>query len=305
MRPTVKQVEVKEYAGQRLDNFLLRYFKGIPKSKVYKMLRRGEVRVNGGRKKPSYRLIEGDEVRIPPVRTGEAAPNSFDKLSWKKIEASILFEDSDLIVLNKPSGMAVHGGSGISDGIIELLRKGRPGSMLELVHRLDRDTSGCLAVAKNRNTLLSLHSKFREGRVRKKYEVIVVGRWPKKLRSVRKSLSRYMLGNGERRVRVDSNGDMARTDFEIKEHKADSASWLTAFPKTGRTHQIRVHCSSSGYPIFGDEKYCPKKMAYRPGRLMLHASSIQFLGIPSMPDKFEVAPDDDFLSIWEGISSED
>ena len=305
MTATVKHVEVKEYAGQRLDNFLLRYLRGIPRSKVYKMLRRGEVRVNGGRKKPNYRLVEGDEVRIPPVRTGEVVSSSFNRSSWKKIEASILFEDSDLIVLNKPAGMAVHGGSGISDGIIELLRKGRPDSMLELAHRLDRDTSGCLAVAKNRKTLLSLHSKFREGSVRKKYEVIVVGYWPKKLRSVRKSLSRYLLGNGERRVRVDSNGDLARTDFEIKEHKAGVASWLTAFPKTGRTHQIRVHCSSSGYPILGDEKYCPKRLTYWPGRLMLHASSIQFPGISSIQDKFEVGPDDKFLSIWEEFSSED
>ena len=253
MRPTVKQVEVKEYAGQRLDNFLLRYFKGIPKSKVYKMLRRGEVRVNGGRKKPSYRLIEGDEVRIPPVRTGEAAPNSFDKLSWKKIEASILFEDSDLIVLNKPSGMAVHGGSGISDGIIELLRKGRPGSMLELVHRLDRDTSGCVMVAKKRSTLRAIHEQLRNpGGIDKIYHTLVVGDWPKTVKQVKAPLLRYTLMSGERMVKVDDEGKPSITRYRVLENFV-GLSLLEAKPVTGRTHQIRVHCLHMGHPIVGDD----------------------------------------------------
>lgn len=305
MKPTVKHVEVTEYAGQRLDNFLLRYLKGVPRSLVYRMLRRGEVRVNRGRKKPSYRLIEGDQVRIPPVQIGRNSPGTFNIPAWKRIEASILFENSDLIVLNKPAGIAVHGGSGITDGIIELLRKGRPGSTLELAHRLDRDTSGCLAIAKNRTMLLSLHAEFRNGNVRKKYEVVVSGRWPVKLRSVRKSLSRYVLNSGERRVRVDRNGDVARTDFEIKEQKEDVATWLTAFPKTGRTHQIRIHCSSSGCPILGDTKYNLRADDHGASRLMLHASSLQFPRLSSIQVKFEAALDSNFLSTWEGIISVD
>ena len=305
MIPTVKHVEIIDYAGQRLDNFLLRYLKGMPRSRVYRMLRRGEVRVNGGRKKPSYRLLEGDQVRIPPAPLGRASPKSFNIPIWKKIEASILFENSDLIVLNKPAGIAVHGGSGITDGIIELLRKGRPGSMLELAHRLDRDTSGCLAIAKNRSMLLLLHSEFRNGNVRKRYETVVSGRWPAKLRSVRKPLSRYVLGSGERRVRVDSNGDVARTDFEIRERKEDVATWVTAFPKTGRTHQIRIHCSSSGCPILGDNKYNPRADDHGANRLMLHASSLQFPSLSSIQVKFEAALDSNFLSTWEKIISVD
>ena len=274
-------VEVAADELQRLDNFLLGRLKGLPKSRIYRMLRRGEVRVNGGRAKPATRVRGGDCVRIPPHRSAAASahrdPAPRGVLS--ALVASTIYEDDRLLVLDKPSGLAVHGGSGVSFGIIEALRQHRPQTRYELAHRLDRETSGCLAVAKTRSALRQLHAEFREGRVGKRYDLIVAGRWPAQLRSMAEPLRRYVLANGERRVRVDAAGEPARTDFAVVERFAD-ATWLAAYPKTGRTHQIRVHVAAAGHPILGDEKYAGKSATsgrLTSGRLLLHASELKLL----------------------------
>lgn len=262
-------------AGQRLDNFLLGALKGVPRSRIYRMLRRGEVRVNGARSKPSRRLAPGDRVRIPPHRA--AAPGEPARAPAGALDAlldRVLYEDDDLLVLDKPSGHAVHGGSGVSFGIVEALRGS--GRRLELAHRLDRDTSGCLMLAKNRATLLKLHDAFRSRTVAKRYEVVVAGTWPAGLRRVDAPLKRYALASGERRVRAASDGEPSRTDFEVVARQAAS-TWLAAFPKTGRTHQIRVHAAASGHPVLGDEKYGVRGVPVGASRLMLHASRLRLV----------------------------
>ena len=272
--------EVDAEHGQRLDNFLLGRLKHLPKSRIYRMVRRGEVRVNGGRARPGYRLQRGDQVRIPPHRRADDDQRLSAPLPRGAAEAlrrRVLYQDDDVLVLDKPCGIAVHGGSGIAYGIIETLRHtpgiAPPSCRLELAHRLDRDTSGCLVVAKNRPALLRLHDQFRAGRVRKRYDLIVAGRWPASTRTVTEPLARYVLANGERRMRVAADGDPARTDFAVVAH-LDGASWLAAHPKTGRTHQIRVHAAACGHPILGDDKYA-RGEAQAHGRLMLHASELK------------------------------
>ena len=297
---------ITENAGQRLDNFLLGLLKGIPRSRIYSMLRKGEVRVNGGRCRPSRRLAAGDVVRIPPVRVPrrDDRPRSAGA-PWAgfrvRLEGAVLFEDEHLVVLNKPAGVAVHGGSGVSLGVIEALRAARSGTF-ELIHRLDRDTSGCLAIAKDRPTLLRHHAAFRDGRVKKRYDLVVHGRWPRRLRSVRTPLSRYVLPNGERRVRPAAAGMPSRTDFE-RVDACDGATWLRAFPQTGRTHQIRVHAASAGHPILGDQKYADRGAAL-PGvnRLMLHASSL-VLVVGDERRRFEAPPDALFREVWEMVAA--
>ena len=297
---------IEEHAGQRVDNFLLGLLKGVPRARIYSMLRKGEVRVNGGRCRPSRRLLAGDVVRIPPVR----AANPNDDASGvvgagyrMPLEAWVLHEDEHLIVLNKPAGVAVHGGSGISLGVIEALRAARAGGAFELIHRLDRDTSGCLAVAKDRATLLTHHAAFREGRVGKRYDLIVHGRWPRRLRSIRVPLLRYTLPNGERRVRRDAAGMRARTDIEVVEAR-EVASWLRAFPRTGRTHQIRVHAATSGHPILGDRKYADRGSAIAGvDRLMLHASSLT-LSVGDERRRFDAPLDASFLKVWETLAND-
>ena len=281
----VRQVEVGDEEGQRLDNFLLARLKGVPRSRVYRMLRRGEVRVNGSRARPAYRVRRGDAVRLPPYRGGESAPSaSVPPSASAALRDRVIYEDRDLLVLDKPAGLAAHGGSGVSFGVIETLRRSAPETRYELVHRLDRDTSGCLAVAKRRTALAALHAAFREGTVRKRYDLVVAGHWPENRRTVREPLKRYRMPNGERRVGVDPLGDPARTDFAVVARLDDStvrATWLAARPKTGRTHQIRVHAAASGHPIWGDGKYAPKRRGLegRGGladcrRLMLHATEL-------------------------------
>ncbi len=269
----VQVVEVGEAAGQRLDNFLIGRLKGVPRSRIYRMVRGGEVRVNGGRAKASQRLSATDRVRIPPYKGTDAAEALVD---GGRVAAAVLdgliHEDDDLIVVDKPSGIAVHGGSGVRAGLIETLRAREPKGWLELAHRIDRDTSGVLVLAKNRRTLLAWHEAFRKGRVRKRYDAIVDGEWPAALRTVRSPLKRLTLAGGERRMRVASDGQSARTDFEVVA-RGEHTTHLRAFPKTGRTHQIRVHAASSGHPILGDDKYAPGKA--RSGRLLLHASRLR------------------------------
>jgi 23S rRNA pseudouridine955/2504/2580 synthase len=305
---SVQHIDIDQDDGQRIDNFLLRTLRGVPRSRVYRMLRKGEVRVNGGRVAPEYRLRHGDRVRIPPWRPPET-PNQPPAPGWQleQLRSATLFEDDELIVLDKPSGIAVHGGSGVSRGVVELMRDMRPElARLELVHRLDRDTSGCLVLAKSRSALLRLHGAFREGEVRKTYDVLVHGAWPRRVRSVSLRLTRYVAPSGERRVRSELAGKAARTEFAI-ERTAAQVSWLRAHPHTGRTHQIRVHCQMSGHPVIGDEKYASDEqqaLARAAGvrRLCLHARSIVFPGEPVR--RFEAPIPGDMLRAWEALLAE-
>ena len=243
-----------EEAGQRIDNYLMRRLKGVPKSHVYRILRGGEVRVNSGRVAPDYRVVEGDRVRLPPVRVARRNPGAQPGL-LRPAPVAVLYEDDSLLVIDKPSGMAVHGGSGVSMGAIELLRQSRPqAKFLELVHRLDRDTSGVLMLAKKRSALVALHAQLREGTVRKFYTVLVKGRWRGDTRNVRAPLRKYVLKTGERRVSVAEEGMESHTVFRLKQAWPEW-SLLEAELKTGRTHQIRVHLAHIGYPIAGDDKY--------------------------------------------------
>ena len=270
----------EEAGGQRIDNYLLKILKGVPKSHVYRILRSGEVRVNSGRAKPAYRLRPGDELRLPPVRVAARAPRATPPPN-AKLEHAILYEDEHLLVLNKPSGLAVHGGSGISFGVIEQLRSQRPlARFLELVHRLDRDTSGLLLLAKKRSALTALHTELRAGRVKKYYLTLVKGKWRNAKQSVRLNLHKYVLASGERRVAVDTEGEESHTVFDLQQAWREF-SLLRAELKTGRTHQIRVHLAHLGYPIAGDDKYGDfafNKDLARAGlkRMFLHASRVSF-----------------------------
>lgn len=274
-RLKVTWLEVGEEAeGQRIDNFLLRHLKGVPKSHVYRVVRSGEVRVNSGRIKPEYRLQIGDKVRVPPVRMSEAKPPKA-----RPLDLPVVFEDAALIVIDKPSGVAVHGGSGVSYGVIESLRAERPqAKFLELAHRLDRDTSGLLMVAKKRSALVELHRMLREGEVDKRYLAVVKGPWEGEGRELRESLHKYVTGQGERRVAVREDGQAAVTRVRPMEVGA-SASLLELRLLTGRTHQIRVHLAHAGHPVLGDDKYGDfelNRTLAKEGvkRLFLHAASL-------------------------------
>jgi 23S rRNA pseudouridine955/2504/2580 synthase len=243
-----------EAAGQRVDNYLTRLLKGVPKSHLYRILRSGEVRVNSRRVGPGYRVQGGDRLRLPPLRTARrSAAARFPSSS--RLKADILYEDDVLLAINKPADVAVHGGSGVSRGVIELLRQERPQERyLELVHRLDRGTSGVLLLAKRRSALLALHRQLREGAVEKFYDVLVKGRWRAPQRSVRLPLRKFVLASGERRVSVRQEGAPAHTVFRLR-REWTGLSLLEAELKTGRTHQIRVHLAHLGYPVAGDDKY--------------------------------------------------
>mgnify|MGYP001552093217 FL=1 len=277
----VRKVRIdSELCDQRIDNFLRRELPGVPRSRLYRLIRKGEVRVNGRRVKAEYRLEEGDEVRIPPVRLADpAAPPPPDKAA--SISEQVLYEDKNLIVVNKPGGVAVHGGSGISHGVIELLRAARPELRdLSLVHRLDRETSGCLVIAKRRSALRALHEKFREGVVEKNYLALVVGDWQLGELLIDKPLLVTHRRQGERHVIVSEDGKQAATRVRLaRPYRA--MSLLQCEPLTGRTHQIRVHLLSEGFPVAGDERYGDpdvNKRLKKAGlpRLFLHAQSIAF-----------------------------
>ena len=277
----VRKVRIDaEQAGQRIDNFLRRELPGVPRGRLYRILRRGEVRVNGGRIRAEYRLQEGDEVRIPPARIrapGDAPPEK----SSSAIADRVLFEDKRLLVVDKPSGVAVHGGSGVSHGVIELLRHARPELRdLSLVHRLDRETSGCLVLAKRRSALRELHEKFREGDVQKHYLALVVGDWQLGDQVINKPLLVENRRNGERHVIVSKGGKPARTRVSLS-RTFGKYSLLSCRLDTGRTHQLRVHLAAMGFPIVGDDRYGDaeqNRLAKKHGlrRLFLHAQSIAF-----------------------------
>lgn len=264
--------------GQRIDNYLLKLLKGVPKSHIYRILRKGEVRANKKRVDATYRLVLGDIVRVPPVQTARREPANTQPVA-PKLAHCTLFEDGALLVINKPSGMAVHGGSGISRGIIEQLRLERPElKFLELAHRLDRETSGVLLLAKKRSALVKLHDAMREGIMDKRYFALVKGNWPDARRNVKLPLFKYHTPEGERRVCVREDGQPSHTIFSLK-NKWDGFSLLEAELKTGRTHQIRVHLSHLGFPIAGDDKYGDfpwNKELQRQGlkRMFLHAHRV-------------------------------
>lgn len=269
--------------GQRVDNFLLRELKGVPKSRIYRLLRKGEVRVNKGRVKAEYRLQSGDQVRIPPIRMSadESGEVSVSAGLADRLAAAILYEDEGLIVIDKPAGLAVHGGSGVSLGLIEALRALRPEArFLELVHRLDRDTSGCIMVAKKRSALLTLHEALRGDGVDKRYLALTAGTWPKGRTEVAAPLEKNTLRSGERVVRVSAAGKEALTKFAVLEQFA-GATLVEASPVTGRTHQIRVHAQYAGHPLACDEKYGDRAADERfrqlgLRRLFLHAHTLTF-----------------------------
>ena len=266
--------------GQRIDNFVARALKGVPRSRIYRLLRKGEVRVNGRRVKQSARIVAGDKVRLPPVHIKKKDAAESPGLTAALLDR-ILFEDRRLLVINKPSGVAVHGGSGVSVGVIEALRGARPDLKdLGLVHRIDRETSGCLVLAKRRSALRALHTDFREGRVSKRYLAACCGDWPFGKRTVDAPLQTRTRRHGERFVVVSDQGKPAKTVF-APEAVYDGFSILSVEPLTGRTHQIRVHAASTGFPLAMDERYGdPEKNAAlkRAGlkRLFLHAQSIAF-----------------------------
>jgi 23S rRNA pseudouridine955/2504/2580 synthase len=281
-KPAVQWLEVSaDQSGQRIDNFLLTYFKGVPKSRIYRILRKGEVRVNRGRIRPEYRLQAGDELRLPPVRVSDPLVAEVPKQAQQDLETRILYEDERLLVLDKPSGMAVHGGSGLRFGVIEALRAQRPNAhYLELVHRLDRETSGCLMIAKKRSELRLLHSMLREGGIVKRYLLLARGDCSSEPRRVDAPLKKNQLRGGERFVAVDPEGKSAVTHFKLLE-TMKMASYMEAELETGRTHQIRVHAAYSGHPLAGDERYGDtafNALMQKRGlkRLFLHAHYLSF-----------------------------
>lgn len=267
--------------GQRIDNFLLRHLKGVPKTLVYRILRKGEVRVNKGRIKPDYRVHAGDEIRIPPIRRAADEKRPPSDRSVTALSDRILYEDERIIIINKPSGMAVHGGSGVSHGVIEAMRHWRQDlHYLELVHRLDRETSGCLVLAKKRSALRQLHELLREGQVEKRYLALVKGPWSRGRERIVMNLRKNTLRSGERMVNVSDDGKTAISTFQPLA-VGKQASLMEIYIETGRTHQIRVHAASLGHPLAGDDKYGDRefnRQMHKLGlsRLFLHARSLAF-----------------------------
>ncbi|MCL1124185.1 23S rRNA pseudouridine(955/2504/2580) synthase RluC [Shewanella surugensis] len=289
----VKFITIDEdNVGQRIDNFLLTHLKGVPRSMIYRIVRKGEVRVNKKRIKPEYKLQEGDIVRVPPVRVSntDARPAPSVKLTKvSQLEARIVYEDKFIIVLNKPAGIAVHGGSGVDFGVIEAMRSLRSQQkFLELVHRLDKDTSGVLLIAKKRSALKHLHDQLRFKKMQKDYLALVRGAWQAHDKVVKAPLLKLTLKSGERIVRVNKEGKESETRFKILQRYSDS-TLVQASPVTGRTHQIRVHCQYAGHPIACDDKYSEQKFddlmrGQGLNRLFLHAAQLKFIH----PDTEEV-----------------
>lgn len=311
--PKVKMLEVTDdEAGQRLDNYLATRLKGTPKSLIYRIIRKGEVRINKGRAKPDRKLAAGDLVRVPPVRVADAkVPARPSDTLTELLNEAILFENDALIVVNKPSGLAVHGGSGISLGLIEALRQIRPENrFLELVHRLDRDTSGCVMVAKKRSMLKFLQDALRQaGGIDKQYFALVEGRWPNRRQHVEAPLRRNELQSGERIVRVDITGKASRTEFAIVKRYA-LATLVRAKPITGRTHQIRVHALHAGHPIVGDDKYGRddfnkqmRQMGFK--RLFLHAAALRIPTLDGAWLEVEAPLPDELSRALAGLDPDD
>lgn len=306
----VRYLEITaDQAEQRIDNFLINQLPGVPKTRIYRMLRKGEVRVNKGRVKPLYKINENDRIRIPPVSLAEQ-PKPVDfatgKLDW--LEKAILYEDDGLLVLNKPTGLAVHGGSGVSWGVIEAIRALRPKvESLELVHRLDKATSGCLLIAKKRSKLRQLHALLRNGDMAKTYTGLVMGRWPGSLAKVEQPLLKIEKG-GESIVVVDPQGKSARTFYNRLE-EFPQATLMEIHLDTGRTHQIRVHAAWSGHPLAGDEKYGDAEFNEQMrqlglNRMFLHATSLKFRLPDEQTDSLYQAPQPkDLVELLDNLRS--
>jgi 23S rRNA pseudouridine955/2504/2580 synthase len=280
--PVVLHTITAEEAGQRIDNFLMRHFKAVPRSRVYRLLRKGEVRVNRKRVDAEYRIIAGDEVRLPPVRidAGDEPPRPSSSLQ-ELIERAVIFQDKHVLVIDKPAGVAVHGGSGMSYGVIEALRASRPRETLELVHRLDRDTSGCLVVARDRATLVALHALIRNSGMHKTYLGLVSGSWQLGTKRIDAPLATDNRQHGERHVRVAAVGKDSVSVFKPVQFFGSLATLMEVDIPTGRTHQIRVHAAFAGHPLLGDDTYGdPERNAElkRHGlrRTFLHAQSVAF-----------------------------
>jgi 23S rRNA pseudouridine955/2504/2580 synthase len=305
----VRHVEVGEgEAGQRLDNFLLRILKGVPRTHVYRLLRKGEVRVNGRRARPDLRVERGDRVRLPPVRVAaEPGPRRVPESLLAQVRAALIHEDERILVLDKPSGLAAHGGSGLAFGAIESLRADRPGAELELVHRLDRDTSGVLVIAKDRGSLRLLHALLREGEVSKSYLALLKGRWDLGRKRIDVPLKTNLRQGGERMVKVHVEGKSAASTFEPLRRFGTRATLVEVEIHTGRTHQIRVHAAYAGHPVAGDDKYGDRDFnkemkAAGLQRMFLHAHRMEF----SWPDtgrrcRIEAALPADLVEVLEQL----
>ncbi len=280
--PIVLRTITADEAGQRIDNFLMRHFKAVPRSRVYRLLRKGEVRVNRKRVEAEYRIAAGDEVRLPPVRIdGADEPGRPSSSLQELIERAVIFQDRHLLVIDKPAGVAVHGGSGMSYGVIEALRASRPRETLELVHRLDRDTSGCLAVARDRATLTALHALIRQAGMHKTYLALVSGSWQLGTKRIDAPLATDNRQHGERHVRVAAAGKDSVSVFRPVQFFGSAATLMEVDIPTGRTHQIRVHAAFAGHPLLGDDKYGDRERnaefkRYGLKRTFLHAQSIAF-----------------------------
>lgn len=303
---SVQMIEIEsDQAGQRLDNFLLAKLKGVPKSLIYRIIRKGEVRVNKGRSKPEYKIQDGDIIRIPPIHQEEKShpPISQNLNKVNQLEQQIIFEDDHILVLNKPSGLAVHGGSGLQFGAIEALRALRPDArFLELVHRLDRDTSGILLIAKKRSALRHLHEQLRNKQMQKNYLALVRGIWPSHIKVIEAPLLKNILQSGERVVKVSSEGKPSETRFKVEE-RFEFATLVRASPITGRTHQIRVHTLHAGHPIaldprYGDLNFDDKMKGYGLHRLFLHAAQLKFIHPSTLESvQFDAPLDSDMKNI--------
>ncbi len=276
-------VAADDDAGQRIDNYLLRVLRGVPRTRVYRLLRKGEVRVNGGRTRPGYRLSSGDRVRLPPVRAERHPDGRLPAAVLERLRGAVLYEDAKCCVIDKPAGLAVHAGSGLAAGVIDGMRELRPdAAALELVHRLDRDTSGCLLLAKGRHALRALQAELRAGGFGKTYAAVLAGDWRGPEQRVDRPLRRDVLESGERRVRLDAAGKSARSHFR----RVSGDGRLTRVEvaiDTGRTHQIRVHAAWIGHPVLGDAKYGDtraqrERLGRKPPRLYLHAQRLAFTG---------------------------
>ena len=280
--PLMMRTVTADEAGQRIDNFLMRHFKTVPRSRVYRLLRKGEVRVNRKRVDAEYRIQEGDELRLPPVRIdADAEPGRPSSSLLELMERSVIFQDRHLLVIDKPAGVAVHGGSGMSFGVIEALRASRPRETLELVHRLDRDTSGCLLIARDRSTLTALHALIRNGGMHKTYLALVAGSWQLGTKRIDAPLATDNRQHGERHVRVAPAGKDSISVFKPVQFFGALATLMEVDIPTGRTHQIRVHASFAGHPLLGDDKYGDRGRnadlkAQGLKRTFLHAQSVAF-----------------------------
>ncbi|MCY3884718.1 MAG: RluA family pseudouridine synthase [Gammaproteobacteria bacterium] len=296
----VRYITVNDHVGQRLDNFLIRELRPVPKRRIMQMIRRGEVRVNSKRARVGLRLEEGDRIRVPPIVREEPPDKDIGDSLKAHVRERVIFEDDRLIIVNKPVGLAVHAGGTIQVGLIDVVRSIYESDRIELAHRIDKDTSGCVVMTRTRVALLEVHHAFNQKLVEKHYDAIVFGQWPENCARIDLAIRRFSMPNGERRAEIDSSGREALTEFSIKS-RCPSATWLDAVPITGRTHQIRVHAASTGHFVLGDPKYSRANSSIKVPRMLLHASSITFAKGP----RVQAPLDQSFTECWHRLCQED